>query len=277
MKAVVRITVLADNTVVARDARGEHGLAFWIDSPGAHLLFDTGQGLVLADNARALRVDLRTVDAVVLSHGHYDHTGGLAGILRDTKAPVTVHAHPTALLPRYRVGESTRDIGMSAACREAVLGERCRLSPSRRPVEVAPGVWTTGEIPRRHPEEAVDEPFCMDPKGHAADLLPDDQALFIHTEQGMVVLLGCAHSGVINTLDHVQELSAGKPVRAVMGGMHLGSATAERLAWTIRELRRFESRLLAPLHCTGPKAAARLWGDFPDACRAGGVGSQFEF
>ncbi|MFO7534114.1 MAG: MBL fold metallo-hydrolase [Kiritimatiellia bacterium] len=274
----MRITVLVDNTVVARDARGEHGLAFWIETSGKRWLFDTGQGMALADNARAWHADLAAADGIVLSHGHYDHTGGLAGVLRGLAGGVPVHAHPDALLPKYRHGQSgVRDVGMPALCRDALLGGRCRFVPSRRPVDVAPGIRTTGEIARLHPEEAITEAFCRDSEGRVPDLLRDDQALFVDTAHGTVVLLGCAHSGVINTLDHVQGLTGCWPVRAVIGGMHLGSATAERVAWTIQELRRFNSPLLVPMHCTGQKAAADLWGAFPHACQPGGVGTRFEF
>ena len=278
MNARMNITVLSDNTVAARAARGEHGLAFWIETGENCLLFDTGQGLVLADNAQALRVDLDAVDTIVLSHGHYDHTGGLADVLRETTGPVVVYAHPDAHLPKYQQGEGgVRDIGMPAACRDAMLGGRCRFTPSRQSAEVAPGIWTTGEVPRQHPEEATTEPFCRDPEGREIDLLSDDQALFMWTAQGTVILLGCAHSGIINTLDHVQGLTDGKPVRAVMGGMHLRSATEDRMAWTIRELRRFKINLLVPMHCTGQKSVAALWAAFPNTCQACGVGTLFEF
>jgi 7,8-dihydropterin-6-yl-methyl-4-(beta-D-ribofuranosyl)aminobenzene 5'-phosphate synthase len=279
MSAKITVTVLADNTVVASDVRGEHGLAFWIDTGADCLLFDAGQGSVLACNAQALRVDLDAVDTIVLSHGHYDHTSGLASVLRQAESPVAVHAHPAALLPKYRRGETgVRDIGMPAECRAALLAEHSRLTLSRRPAEVAPGIWTTGEVLRLHPEEAITEHFCSDPEGREIDLLPDDQALFIETSQGTVVLLGCAHSGLINTLDYVQQLTTGgKPIRAVLGGMHLRSATEDRIAWTIQELRRFNINLLAPLHCTGQKAIAALWAAFPDAWQAVGAGSKFEF
>jgi 7,8-dihydropterin-6-yl-methyl-4-(beta-D-ribofuranosyl)aminobenzene 5'-phosphate synthase len=274
----MKITILADNTVAARNARGEHGLAFSIESGENCLLFDTGQGLVLADNAHALNVDLDAVDTIVLSHGHYDHTGGLAEILRVTAGPVAVHAHPDAILPKYQQGEAgVRDIGMPAQSQEAVRGGRCQFAASRQSAEVAPGIRTTGEIPRLHPEEAIAEPFCRDPEGRETDPLLDDQALFMGTAEGTAVLLGCAHSGIINTLDYIQSLTDGKPIRAVLGGMHLRSATEERMGWTIRELRRFNINTLVPMHCTGQRAAATLWAAFPHVCQAGGAGTVFEF
>ena len=273
----MKITILADNTVVARNAQGEHGLAFWLETEGRALLFDTGQGLVLADNARALGLDLNAAEAVVLSHGHYDHTGGLASVLRRAVRDVRVYAHPHALLPKYRRGDGrTTDVGMPADSLQALSGPHCRLISSRESKEVLPGVWSTGEVPRRYPEEAMTEPFCRDFEGCETDPLLDDQALFMETGKGVVVLLGCAHAGPINTLDHIQRLTNGRPIRAVLGGMHLGAASPERLAWTIQELRRFDLQQLAPLHCTGMKATAALWNAFPAACCAWGAGSTCE-
>lgn len=278
MSAALRIRILADNTVAKPALRGEHGLAIWVASAETRLLFDTGQGLVLADNALALRVDLGAVDAIILSHGHYDHTGGLAAVLRPAQRAVTVHAHPAACEPKFRREDAgVRDIGMPADSRTALRGPTSRLVLSRQSTAVAPGIHTTGEIPRVHAEEALDRTFCCDPHGRETDPLSDDQALLIETAPGTVVLLGCAHAGVINTLDHVRELTAGRPIHAVIGGLHLRSATAARLAWTLQSLRRFEIGLIAPLHCTGQKANAALWAAFPDACQPCGVGTLFEF
>ena len=274
----MKITVLADNTVTARNARGEHGLAFWLIAGERNLLFDTGQGLMLTDNAQTLHVDLTSVDTMVLSHGHYDHTGGLSTVLRQVAGVATVHAHPDALLPKYHQDKTgVRDIGVSAETRAAIISDRCRFEPSRQSVEVAPGIRTTGEIPRRHPEETITEPFCRDQQGNEPDLLLDDQALFLETTRGTIVLLGCAHAGMINTLDHIQKLTSNKPVHAVIGGTHLCAATAERVHWTIRELRRFNIKRLVPMHCTGQKSFAALWSAFPNNCQAGGVGIIFEF
>lgn len=273
----MKITVLADNTVAARNARGEHGLAFSIETGENCLLFDTGQGFVLADNAQSLGVDLGTVDTIVLSHGHYDHTGGVAEVLSQATGPVAVHAHPDSVLPKYqRVETGARDIGIPAHCRDALFRERCQFAVSRRPVEVVHGVSTTGEIPRLHPEEVITEPFCRDLDGQEMDALLDDQALFIETAKGITVVLGCAHAGVINTLDHICTLTGDKSIRAVLGGMHLRSATTERMDWTIRELRRFHLDLLVPMHCTGQEPAAALWAAFPHACQPSGAGTLFD-
>jgi len=274
----LKVTVLSDNTVAAIGARGEHGLAFWIEIVTHRLLVDTGQGLVLADNARASGLTLGAVETVVLSHGHYDHTGGLAAVFHETAGRIVIHAHPDALGPKYkRDAAGVRYIGMPPETREILMTGRDRLVLSRASVEVVPGIRTTGEIPRRHPEEAIAEPFCTDIEGRSSDPLMDDQAVFIETLHGTAVLLGCAHAGVINTLDHILQLTGGKPVYAVIGGMHLSSAPPESIEWTIRELRRFRIELLVPLHCTGHKASAALWTAFPESCRPAGAGTVFEF
>jgi 7,8-dihydropterin-6-yl-methyl-4-(beta-D-ribofuranosyl)aminobenzene 5'-phosphate synthase len=109
------------------------------------------------------------------------------------------------------------------------------------------------------------------------DTVPDDQAVFFDTREGIVVLLGCAHAGVISTLDAVRELRPDVPVRAVVGGMHLRSAGRGRLEWTVDELKHRNIGMLAPMHCTGQVAAMVLWSAFPRACRVCGSGTTFEF
>lgn len=166
---------------------------------------------------------------------------------------------------------------MPPAAREALAGPNVRLVSSREPGEVAPGLFRTGEIPRPHPEEALAETFHRDPASQIVDPLLDDQSMYFDTPAGVVVLLGCAHAGVIHILEHVQTLANGRPIRAVLGGMHLGKATDARLQWVIQHMRKFDPRLLVPMHCTGPRAAAALWAAFPNACRPGGAGAVFDF
>jgi len=274
----LHITVLSDNTVMGRTVRGEHGLCFHIEMGDRRLLFDTGQGLVLADNAQALSIDLGAVDTLVLSHGHYDHTGGIPALIQAARQPVAIHAHPDALVPKYHVtANGARSIGLPAASREALKHPLTRLTLSREPEELAPGLWRTGEIPRPHPEETQTETFHLDPEGQIPDPLLDDQSLFIETPQGTVVLLGCAHARVIHILEHIQHLTDNRPIHAVLGGMHLGSATPERLKWVLAQLRHIAPQQLMPMHCTGMKAIAALWHEFPQACHPIGVGSIYTF
>lgn len=274
----VTITVLADNTVAVSGWLGEHGLAVWIDTGEHSLLFDTGQGAVLSHNASALRMNLDAVDTIVLSHGHYDHIGGLPDVLRVAERPVTVHAHPQALLSKYLCDKSgARLIGMTPETRTMLSGNRCRLVPSEKPTTVGTGIHTTGEIPRRHPEETITERFMHDSECRKPDPLMDDQAIYLETARGTVVVLGCAHAGLVNTLEQVRTLTGNQPIHAVIGGFHLRSASAEHLRWTLKALEAFTIDVLVPLHCTGQKTVAALCSSFPKACQPAGAGSTFIF
>lgn len=278
MTVNVTVRVLVENSVSGSRLRAEHGLAFWVEAGDRRVLFDAGQSGLLMENAAKLDLDVSAIDTIVLSHGHYDHTGGLAHVMGQGSRERCVYAHPDALLPKYDCkGGGEREIGMPSGAREALTLPRCRLITTRTPVEIAPGLWVTGEVPRHYVDEVAPDGFFKDPAGREADPLLDDQALFIETGKGTVVLLGCAHAGLINTLDHIQRLTNGRTIRAVVGGLHLGSASDSRLAWTISALRKFGIGLFGPMHCTGQKAVAAFWTAFPSACQECGVGTLFKF
>jgi 7,8-dihydropterin-6-yl-methyl-4-(beta-D-ribofuranosyl)aminobenzene 5'-phosphate synthase len=267
MSRIARITVLADNCVQGRGLLGEHGLAFWIETGGRCLLFDTGQGAVLSHNAQNLGVPLERADAIVLSHGHYDHTGGLAEGLR--AAPqASLYAHPAAFEPKYlRYDDGIgHDIGVPALYRNVARAPSREFIRTEQLTEVFPGAFVTGVIPRRTGYEDTGGPFFTDRECRHADPLLDDQALFFDTPRGIVVLLGCAHAGVVNTLQYIGEVTNGRPIRAVMGGMHLVTASRARMDRTIEEFRQRDIEHLGPAHCTGPAATAELWNAFPGRC-----------
>lgn len=274
----VLVTVLVENSVQARGLKAEHGWAALVEIGGRHVLLDTGQSALLLDNARALGCRLDRLDAVVLSHGHYDHTGGLAAVLRACPS-ARVFAHPAALEPKFSVRPdgAARGVGMPDESRRALTapGTLRDLRPASR--EVVPGLMVTGEIPRRTGFEDVGGAFFLDRSLRQPDPLADDQAVFFHTPAGVVVVLGCAHAGVVNTLEHIERLTDGARVHAILGGMHLLNASVERLAATVAAFRRREVARLLPAHCTGLGAVARLWESFPGRCAAAGVGSRFTF
>ena len=278
MKQPIRITCLVDNTASRDDLVAEHGLAVWIDFGDRRLLFDTGQGQALPHNADALGIDLAAADAVVLSHGHYDHTGALGSVL--ARAPrVKVHAHPSVLLQKYsrRRGGRTRSISMPEPTAE-VLGSRGDLVVwTNEPTEVFPGVWVTGQVPRSTAYEDVGGPFFLDARCKCPDLLDDDQALFFDTAAGTAVVCGCSHAGVVNTLQYIRGLTGERPVAAVVGGMHLRSASPMRIRRTVRALRKLRVGRLAPCHCTGEAATAALSAAFPGRCESFAAGESMEF
>ncbi|HOZ49794.1 MAG TPA: MBL fold metallo-hydrolase, partial [Candidatus Hydrogenedentes bacterium] len=258
-----RITVLVENTATGLGLLSEHGLSFWIEHGGQRILFDTGQGYVLKNNARRLNVSIESADALVLSHGHYDHTGGLKGVL-ELGGSFQIFLHPVALAPRYaRLPDGTsREIGMPQSCIEAVHPSP-RLTYTEAPTEVRSGVYVTGPVPRQTDFEDAGGPFFADPACRQPDEFPDDQALYFDTPRGTVVVLGCAHAGIVNTLRYVQVLTKNRPVHAVIGGTHLVAASPERMDKTVEELRRIDMQRLMPAHCTGFPAMARLWQEFP--------------
>ncbi len=272
----ITVTVLAENTAGQRGVLGEHGLSLWIETPAARVLFDTGQGLVLARNAAALGAALDCADAIVLSHGHNDHTGGLLQAM-EAAPGARLFLHPAARRPRFSLRQGqAREIGMPAAARAALAGRGTAPHWTLGPTEIAPGVFVSGPIPRRTGYEDTGGPFFLDAEGAAPDPLEDDQALWVETPGGAVVLAGCAHSGIVNTLDFIRG-HAGRPIRALAGGLHLGAASDERLAQTIEALSRFDPTALWPCHCTGLPATARLLAAFGPRGHAAGAGTRIKF
>jgi len=199
-------------------------------------------------------------------------------VLAQARPGVPVYGHPDALQPKFHRGPNrVRDIGIPLAGRARLQAPGAAFRPVTAPTEIAPGVCLTGPIPRRHAVETPEPGFCLDPAGQRDDPLPDDQALLVRTTEGVVVLLGCAHAGVVSTLDQVAAIAPGERLRAVIGGMHLRSATPERLAWTTDALHAMDPGQLCPAHCTGAAAVARLWTAFPGRCAPASVGTTLSY
>ncbi len=271
-----RVTVLMDNRAKSGFA-AEHGLSLWIEADGIKLLLDTGQSGACVDNAAAMGIRLAEADAVILSHGHYDHTGGLPDVLPQMKAP-DVYLHPDALHTRFSIRKGgAKPNGMPAAAMAALEGVRvsgCHWV--RQPVRLSRRIGLTGPIPRETAYEDTGGPFFLDAKGAHPDSIADDMAIWIETEGGLVVCTGCCHAGLINTLQAVCTQRPGLPVRAVIGGLHLVAASDTRMRQTVDALRAMDVQQLIPLHCTGEAAVERLRNELGECvCTTGMSGAVF--
>ena len=276
----VSVTVLVENSAQGHGLLAEHGLAFWIEIGPRRILFDAGQTDIVSHNAALLDIDLSSMDAMVLSHGHYDHTGGLPAIARSNtrrEQGVVAYAHPRAMEDKYaRNADGTgRYIGMAADSKNA-LHTSFGLRKTEAPIEVDEGLMVTGPIPRVTDFEDTGGPFFTDAECLQPDDLTDDQAAFLETSAGTVVILGCAHAGIVNTLRYIAQLTPNRPIHTVMGGTHLVTANERRMTKTVEALRAIDIQRLLPLHCTGFQAAARLWKEFPDRVRACPVSTRVE-
>jgi len=274
MNQEIRITTLVENTVFRAGLLAEHGLSFWIEYGGKRILFDTGQSNILIHNAKALGINLAEADAIVLSHGHYDHTGGLAAVL-GIAPKARIYLHPAAVEPKFsQGGPKTRSIGMPDSAKKAMRGREVIWTET--PTQVFSGVRVTGQVPRINHFEDVGGAFFRDENCREPDELLDDQTLFIETAKGLVIVFGCAHAGVVNTLNRIADLTEKEQFYAVMGGMHLLNASEERIERTIAVFREYNLQGIGPAHCTGTKAAEKFRCVFPEQCFTCSVGARID-
>jgi 7,8-dihydropterin-6-yl-methyl-4-(beta-D-ribofuranosyl)aminobenzene 5'-phosphate synthase len=272
-----RITILCDNSVGRLSGTlGEHGFAALVEWEGSSLLFDTGQGETLLHNALRMNRDLHRVGQVALSHGHCDHTGGLLPLLR-TFGGKEIFAHPAVFSRRYRVRDTGESIPIGIPYEEHFLrGAGGRFSLGDRFREIAKGLFLTGEVPRKTTFELGDDGQFCDDCGCLPDLVPDDQSLIISGNRGLVLLLGCCHAGLVNTIKHAIDKTGVEDIYAVIGGTHLGFSNQARLYETVKALREYRINKLCVGHCTGFAASARLFNEFPGQFQPSQVGFTIE-
>jgi 7,8-dihydropterin-6-yl-methyl-4-(beta-D-ribofuranosyl)aminobenzene 5'-phosphate synthase len=275
----VKVTMLVENTAGRRGILGEHGLSYWIETPDFKLLFDTGQGLAIRHNADLLDINLGQADALALSHGHYDHSGGVPQILSQARIGMPLYMHPDALAEKWGIAAPGRGrpVGMPEACLAAIEGRSSDVVFTREPVEVGSGLFLTGEVPRETTFEKPTQKFFLDEAGTTPDELLDDQSMFFKAEAGVIVLLGCAHSGVVNTLRYIAKLCETSTIFGVIGGTHLIGKDEERRKQTIEAFQELELQWIAPGHCTGMAQRAAIWNAFPGKCVECSAGTIFEF
>jgi 7,8-dihydropterin-6-yl-methyl-4-(beta-D-ribofuranosyl)aminobenzene 5'-phosphate synthase len=274
----VNVTVLVENMAGDPPVLGEWGLSFLIETGNHRILFDTGGGQTLFGNAKALGVDLRKIDAIVISHSHSDHTGGLEKVL-ETCGPVDFFIHPDAFIPRYWREGTTVSSEVMPVSRDQLRSRVRALHETKKPAAVCGELMVTGEVPRltAYEDTGVGGSVFLDKEMKTSDPILDDQAVFFRVPEGVVIILGCAHAGVVNTIQYVSQLTGEKKIYAAMGGTHLLAASADRLQRTVEVFRQFDLQKIMLCHCTGVNAYTEFAKAFPGRCSWPGVGSRVHF
>ena len=276
------ITVLCENSVLnPLPFIGEHGFSVLIEN-GETTLFDTGQGLGLLHNMSVLGKKSENIQRIIISHGHYDHTGGLLPLLKSRNINTPVYIHPEAFREKRAMlpipgSDQSVPIGMKATRQEYELAGASfheirgynrvsqnifSLSDVRRPEG-----WKTWDtrLVARHCDELKSDPFN------------DDMSLMIETDSGPVVILGCAHAGIVEILEQLSEESGHREFHAIIGGTHLESAPADYVQKAMETIRRFKVKTVAVSHCTGFRIACQFAREVPDSFANASVGKVFNF
>jgi 7,8-dihydropterin-6-yl-methyl-4-(beta-D-ribofuranosyl)aminobenzene 5'-phosphate synthase len=270
----VRITTLTENTAQL-GFLGEWGLSILVETDSRRVLLDTGLSVSAVHNADLMGIDLATVDTIVLSHAHADHTGGLRDVLRRMRKSVEVVAHPDIWIPKYVCyGEINRYAGIPFA-REELESLGASFNLTAEPVKISDEIMTTGEIEMTTDYEKIDDRLCRAEGGRMVpDPLADDLALTVRTGEGLAVITGCAHRGVVNTVRQVQRLTGGEYIHTIIGGTHLLLSSPERISRTAGELKELGLLRLGVSHCTGFNASAALAAEFGNVFFLNGAGTQ---
>lgn len=273
----LKITILS--TMVADlKGMGEWGFSAMVESDSSRILFDTGGGPnTVIDNAGNLDVDLKGVSQVVLSHNHIDHTGGLKAIRQQFS---TEHTAAHVYIGPAFFTRTAIPVGMLKADSMAFVSSGGNFVVIDRPQKISNGIYLTGPVPRRYTERNYPPGKTLTtPAGVIEDNVPEDISMIIRTGRGLVVVTGCGHAGIVNTVEYVGAQFPGEKIVAVIGGMHLLDAKEEQVEWTANKLKELGIQYFIGAHCTGLNSVYRIremTGLGKENCLIGTVGMTFD-
>lgn len=277
----MKISILTENTVYKRGFLGEHGLSVLIETEDRRYLFDTGQSNVFLHNAAKLQLSLKELDGVILSHGHYDHCGGMENLPQQDKE-LPVYIHQKAFEKKYAENLKTGELRYIGLENTENWPEWARLHKLQGGCnEIGAGIYLLSEIPYTTEFEPLPKGFWKDseqssPLELVADTMEDEQLLVIEREEGLCVFAGCAHPGIINCLHYVQSIFPNIHIHSLLAGMHLKGCGRERVQKTILALQELEIDRIIPLHCTGLRAIAAIREALGSCCLLPEAGKQIE-
>jgi len=259
----LKVTVLSTMLTGSLQGVGEWGFAALVEADGRRWLIDTGaRAETVLENAAELGLDLSDITDVVITHNHSDHTGGLLSLRRELRSrnPAALsRAHVAGGIFEPRLQPDGKDTNGLLPLKAAYEGMGGVFIVHGKPEELMSGVWLTGPVPRIHPERNWSGSLKVRAGGVLVeDTVAEDSAIVIETGQGLVVITGCGHAGIVNIIDYARKTVGNAPVHAVIGGLHLFAATDEQLAWTAARLREAGLVHLLGAHCTGVEAVFRL-------------------
>jgi 7,8-dihydropterin-6-yl-methyl-4-(beta-D-ribofuranosyl)aminobenzene 5'-phosphate synthase len=280
LKILVEDAVGAEGKSVRLIAR--HGLSIVVEAKAKDVdicvLMDVGPSAeALVNNVDVVGVNLRKIDAIMLSHGHYDHVDGLIPLLKAVGKSTPIFAHPKAFQPKFSLNKKLRFVGASYTPAN-IRGAGGIPVLTVDAVKIADGIMTTGEIARVSAYEKPKGFLTLENGRFVEDAFADDQALIINLrDKGLVIVTGCAHAGIVNTIIHAQKIMNTRKVYAVLGGFHLVDAANQRVRSTVEALEEFNPQFLGPCHCTGKRAIRKLVEAFGDKCHQLKTGDSVEF
>ena len=280
----MKVTILCENTVgvpFPGGLMGEHGISYLIEGKST-TLYDTGQGVGIINNMNIMGRNAESIDEIIISHGHYDHTGGLMLVLKNRDRPVPVYLHPDAFSNKIAYIETPGEnfelpIGFPDSMEEykknradfKFINNFTKINDNIFAISdvVRPAGWKTWDVRLKvkEGEKIINDPFN------------DDLSLLLETDSGPVVLLGCAHAGLVEILDDLSNKTGYKEFHAVIGGTHLGSASEEYINKAIDALKNYKVKVVGTSHCTGFYAAAAIMSEFRKEFVVAAVGTSFDF
>ena len=281
-KKKIKLTILIDNYVDSQKLKAEHGLSILIDDGNEKILFDCGQSDLILSNAKVLGIDLNGITKIVLSHSHYDHTGGLLPLLKYLNREIDIYAHPLVFEEKFSEYKDSsgfsinRYIGIPERA-QIYEKEGARFLLSKDSVQISDYIYLSGQINKDNKEEPEDLFFIKENNNFIKDPIHDDISIFINLPELLVIVTGCAHSGILNILGKSKDLKLNNKNLAIIGGLHLSKKDNACIDNIISELKKYNIKLLVPMHCTGFSAFGKLANSFGNNCVIGSVGKVLEF